>query len=378
MKSKPLTSSETSMAKPSAIPTKSKSYLLYFFTTVGAIFLAFQTLPALLIDPYKVFGLSNFNQKNFSPNTRYLKIEHLLDSEKETAFLVGSSRVNYYQVESASKLSGYHYYNLNAEGDNALGARRKIEWLVENENPKQIVLALDYDFGYGKIDALELFRQDHPRVTGQFPPFFYLKYFLFQPNTVWEAVEGNLKDELIYSFDPQSGHFWYKNYIDLNENPDRYEGNQFKALKEWEKPKPIEKKIDSLGEYQRAIEAMDRKSIDRIVVINPINQHRFSEFDMEDYANWLREVVADAGAVWDFSGLNSITTNDRMYYDTSHFIPKVGDMVLRKILGDDERGEEIPEDFGVLVTPENVDARIEEIRQEYARYHQGVSKKTME
>ena len=32
-----------------------------------------------LIDPYRVFGLTDFNRKNFEPNTRYLKVAYLKD-----------------------------------------------------------------------------------------------------------------------------------------------------------------------------------------------------------------------------------------------------------------------------------------------------------
>ena len=34
-------------------------------------------LATLLIDPYRVFGITNWNKKNFMPNTRYLQIESL-------------------------------------------------------------------------------------------------------------------------------------------------------------------------------------------------------------------------------------------------------------------------------------------------------------
>lgn|GEM_PF-1681415 len=359
------------------LPDPHKHYIRNFLLVVVAVCMVFQTIPAIGIDPYKVFGISDFNQKNFAPNTRYLKIEHLQDTDAYKGFIFGTSRANFYNVESARKLSGLTYYNMNGEGDNSVGLRRKVEWVVENEPIQQAIVALDYDFGYGKINPLELFRQDHPDVSGIFPPQFYGKYLLFQPNTLYECIQENLKEDTYYLFHVDTGHFWNQRYIQLNQGEDRYVGNQFRALNDWEKPNPIVKNVDALAEYRQAIAALDQKNIDRTVAINPINQVRYTAFDIDDYIRWYREVVEMAGQVWDFSGLNPVTTNDRNYYDTSHFTKEIGDVVLTKIWQNRDRTPSasnnplkvsIPNDFGVLVTPENVEERVQQLYRQYRSY----------
>jgi hypothetical protein len=71
--------------------------------------------------------------------------------------------------------------------------------------------------------------------------------------------------------------------------------------------------------------------------------------------------------LWDFSGYSSVTTEPlpagggemRGYWDSSHFKQLVGDWVLDRVLGRTapESGTP-PPDFGVRLTPENVDAAL--------------------
>jgi hypothetical protein len=59
---------------------------------------------------------------------------------------------------------------------------------------------------------------------------------------------------------------------------------------------------------------------------------------------------------YDFSGLNSITTNNYYYYETSHFRPVVGDMMLNIMFQTPEI--EVPGDFGFRVSSVNVDTHL--------------------
>ena len=83
-----------------------------------------------------------------------------------------------------------------------------------------------------------------------------------------------------------------------------------------------------------------------------------------------REVINILPAI-DFSGYNSITTEpigDRMTYyrDSSHFTVPVGDLILNRVLEYNE--DRVPDDFGVFVTPENIDDHLAKIRQDRARW----------
>ena len=97
------------------------------------------------------------------------------------------------------------------------------------------------------------------------------------------------------------------------------------------------------------------------------------------YEFWLKELVrinedeaARAGQkplpLWDFSDVNAVTgeaiplatdrTPMRGYLDFSHYTKAVGDLVLDRILGDDDLTRTLPADFGVRLTGASVDAHL--------------------
>ncbi len=98
----------------------------------------------------------------------------------------------------------------------------------------------------------------------------------------------------------------------------------------------------------------------------------------DDYFRWKRrmvELVAEVNAaqpdarpmeLWDFSGYNSVNTEVvaadgsrlRNFRDPSHYRDKVGNFVIEKVLGQPPGEAPVPADFGVVLTPANVDARL--------------------
>ena len=68
--------------------------------------------------------------------------------------------------------------------------------------------------------------------------------------------------------------------------------------------------------------------------------------------------------VWDFSGYNSITTQPikpvmNNYVDNSHYSPPIGAFVLNRVLS--HNVEQVPKDFGVLMTPDNIEQHLANI-----------------
>ena len=83
--------------------------------------------------------------------------------------------------------------------------------------------------------------------------------------------------------------------------------------------------------------------------------------------------------IWDFSGYNSVTTealpalNDgqtvmKNYTDSSHYTPYVGDLVLSRLFDYHTSELKIPSDFGVLITSNNIDSHLAQIRTEREKY----------
>ena len=349
-----------------------------FLVIVAFITILVLQIPTLLVDPYKVFGLTDFNQKNFDPNTRYLKIEYLLQNKKPDSFILGSSRVNFYDVKLASLLSQHNYYNMTAFNDYPLSIRRKLEWLVVNRNVNQIILGMDYDHqAINETEDSDLLRQEHPLISGEPKLKFYYKYTAFQPETLILCIQSNLEKEVKNLFDITIGQSKLLRKDELRlKSLESYVASNFKpATKVEGKTKLLKeepKKLKSIQELQKILEVANSKNIKTTIVVNPLNHHRFITFDIDSYGTWMRRMVEVAGQVWDFSGINSITKNDNYYYEDTHFTKQTGDLVLRKVFNN-KNGADIPEDFGVLVTKENLNAhikRMKHLQEDYKNYYQ--------
>jgi hypothetical protein len=85
-----------------------------------------------------------------------------------------------------------------------------------------------------------------------------------------------------------------------------------------------------------------------------------TEGRFDDYCRWLRELVAVFGGIHNFMYLNTVTKDLRNYYDADHFFPKIGTLVAHKISGYPDRN--IPKDFGVYLTNDNLEQHISLLR----------------
>ncbi|WP_457747981.1 hypothetical protein [Sulfurimonas sp.] len=74
---------------------------------------------------------------------------------------------------------------------------------------------------------------------------------------------------------------------------------------------------------------------------------------LEEYKQWLKNMVDIFGEVYQFMDINSITTNLDNYPDDDHFYDNVAQMVANKIAGIENKN--IPNDFGILLNSSNID-----------------------
>lgn len=101
-----------------------------------------------------------------------------------------------------------------------------------------------------------------------------------------------------------------------------------------------------------------------IVFTTPVSQPLYAllihEGRFEDYCRWIRDVVDVFGGVYNFMYANSITENLENYYDADHFFPRIGTLVAHKITGYPDKN--IPCDFGVYVTKDNLEQHLGQLR----------------
>ena len=159
-----------------------------------------------------------------------------------------------------------------------------------------------------------------------------------------------------------------------------------------------ETSVSTYNYYRTILKICHCDHIDMRVLISPIHA-RLCEVIIasglwQKFEEWKRMLVnineeeasqvgAQSFPLWDFSGYNSITTepvpllsdcDSKMlwYNDPSHFNRKLGDIILDRIFGHVNPNRSAPDDFGVLITSENIEQHIEKIcndRSKYAASH---------
>lgn len=124
---------------------------------------------------------------------------------------------------------------------------------------------------------------------------------------------------------------------------------------------------ERLTQLKEIVDTCKQRGIDIKLFISPSHamqgEGSRTAGSWSEFEQWKRELVKIA-PVWDFSGYNSITTepvsNDmRNYYDSMHYRKEVGDLVLNRMFS--YREETVPADFGVLITPDNIESHLDKI-----------------
>lgn len=112
--------------------------------------------------------------------------------------------------------------------------------------------------------------------------------------------------------------------------------------------------MDAAVDAIRDIKEMcDEHGIQLIAFINPIHYLTYRE-NYPKGLNAFKKRIVEITPFYDFSGLNRITTKNYYYYETSHYRPIVGDMIIRRIFDP----ENAPKDFGTYVTKDNINEHI--------------------
>ncbi len=87
---------------------------------------------------------------------------------------------------------------------------------------------------------------------------------------------------------------------------------------------------------------------------------------IEEFEEWLREIIEVFGEVHHFMTINSITTNLENYPDDDHVYPNKAKLIANKLSG--KKNSNIPEDFGVLLNEKNIDQYMDSFKQQFKNY----------
>jgi hypothetical protein len=107
-----------------------------------------------------------------------------------------------------------------------------------------------------------------------------------------------------------------------------------------------------------------------IVFTTPVSEPLFQALVESNafphYEKWLREVVEVYGEVYHFMDINTVTKDTSNYFDGHHFYPEVGTLIAHRISGTEDPN--LPDDFGKVITSENIDQYLVDLKREVEKW----------
>lgn len=95
-------------------------------------------------------------------------------------------------------------------------------------------------------------------------------------------------------------------------------------------------------------------------VSRPVLELMVQQQRWDEYERWLRDLVSVFGEVHHYMYDHSVAANPDLFMDAHHFYPQVGTWIAHQLVG--QADATIPEDFGIVLTAENVDEQLARLR----------------
>ena len=283
------------------------------------------------LDPFGVIRADMKNQLT-EPNQNYLKTTHILNNPtKYNAFLFGNSRVA--KIDVGKFDDDNNWYNMSySEG-------------VPYEHVKNLELFLKSDVTIDKIivgiDEVSCFIPPEIHKTQALRKLYktrinpLMDYLLLKPNygmysEIQEARNKRFASSDAYETIFGNGSF-FRNSKDvyIDDNIILHTKDSIFNVPYW--PEQNSNNISSTIEsIKKIIDVSRRNNIELVFFVNPIYVETYKKAVSEGFFTFLDECFKITD-LYDFSGVNEITSTTTNYYENSHYRPIVGNLILEEM-----------------------------------------------
>jgi hypothetical protein len=323
-----------------------------------------------LIDPYGVLNsptVPSLNQKKVAKSTGNARLFKAIDVQriKPVTIFLGTSRTERgLDPEHPVFADEQPVYNLALPAANHYEVMRYFEHAIANQPQiEQVVIGVDFfmfnQFNRGRAGFSE-YRLEKPSIT--FLDIFDSTFSIGAIRSSLLTIAANAR-----SIDSES---YRSNGAWINPSNQNVKQNLKKMLEAdlRETYQNYQLSDEALNNFKSILETCKQRNINVKVFISPSHATQWEAIRASGlwstFEQWKREIV-EITPIWDFSGYNSVTTEAispemQNYSDSSHYTPKVGDLVLNRLFQHDEGV--LPSDFGVGITTENIEEHLKQIR----------------
>lgn len=364
-----------------------KNFTLVFLSSISLLMLAVG-LFNYVIDAYGIFNafyspkLNDVKLKKDN-NDRLFRAVDIIRLKPKTLIL-GSSRakLGLNPDHTVFRNKGNQVYNLGINGTNIYEVKRHLEHAIANQKDINLVLfSVDFFMFNNNLPNSPSFSES--RIEKKHIAFNDLISVLFSFDALgssWETLQASWKED-------RDKNYGVNGFMpSLNAEDGKTEYRFYSAIRNYfiEGYKDYEIVPQSWIYYQEIIKLCQDNNIDLIVFISPSHAVQWEAIGTmgrwETFEQWKRELVKFT-PVWDFSGYNTITSEkikDIMnnYTDSSHYRENIGAMVFNRIYN--QQTDQIPDDFGILITENNIENHLANIRQQRQIWQENNSEKVQE
>ncbi len=348
---------------------RSKKWLkiFLFLSTLGV---AFVSIINYVVDPFNIFH-TNILKIEFQQNERFIKIEYLeKNNEKFNGYIFGSSRVGTTVPIVVEKyIANSSIYNFTISGANLYDYEKHLAYFINQKYPiKTLYLQIDLDnmAGYGR-DPNDYLMKAHPYVSGQSLINYYKMYLTgFFPVNIKLKIEKNIDNfnPINYKWNIGSWNIPSKDKL-IDKNCNKFVNSVPSFNTHNQRIITYSKRVENINSLLEIKKLSDDNNIDLIVFITPHNQNMMDSFVIDQYLEFLSD-ISKIVSFYDFSGYNSITTNNCNYYESSHYLPTISKLIAAKIFNDKETY--VPTDFGIYVNEENIIKHLHFLKEQIQTY----------
>jgi hypothetical protein len=343
-----------------------KKWVKFFLATVLTVISLF-ALFNYTIDPLWTFCHSNrlnnaqpgFDERQLKTNRAYF-----CGLEQYDSLLLGSSRTTYINQHDFKTMNVFNYASVSMYPNEYRGWIEKAK-KIKGTPFKTIIIGDDFAASsIGELAQHQIKNTPPPSHYIDISTSFMYRYkMLFTMDTLSRSIEAIEHSKHIGTIDYSRDNVKHSMHISAERKQQalNHQIPLYYNVVYGEKYKYNTK----LRYYFEAIKK-ENPHTRFIIFTTPISAKLFNMLvergNLDDYKRWIRMMVDVFGEVYDFMGVNSITKDPMIYADLHHFYPEFGILIADRVTG--VANKNLPDDFGILVTKENLAIHLKQIEQQ--------------
>ena len=326
--------------------------------------------------------INKINAKKYSNTSMTTRFKtKILENGGFDVIMLGTSRIGVMNPKVLNKYLNSNTFNLEYPGSNTVIQNKLFKYANHFNNIKYLVYGIDFmSFNENRIiknDFTEFYdlenKVDNFEKISNYDLYFNTETFVKSGKLVINNILNKQKSEPIYL--SENGMRDYRNFIEDNENGvlklDEEINNSIKSYFRVNNGiyKNYKFSYEYLEYFKDIIEFCNKNNIKVFVYIPPMFSEHFDAINaggyFDEFELFKKELVKITDFI-DFTGHNTISKNKNNYWDSSHLRVETTEVIMAKIFND--KSVEVPEDFGVLVTKDNINEHLENLRKQIEEY----------